>query len=371
MSAAGSQPSRPAGGHFGFVDGLRGLACLWVVFNHLRIPELAQVVPGALYEWLVLRGGMGVLVFFVLSGFVIAHSLLPVEMDGQRLTNFLTRRLVRLSPPYYVSLVVAVTVSLVAARVKQETYAPPGLGSLLAHLAYLPHLLGRPLVNGVHWTLYLEMQFYAAFALALWWMQVVERRRPGGWRARATVLAATALVWPVAGWSLAPRPEFIAYWFAFVSGVLVCWRAAALIDGRLWWAFHGLLALAWVVHREQMVATVVVAAPLIMAATRRDRMSRWLRWRPVQFLGTISYSLYLIHAPVIGVVEWLRSRLLGDSAWAEATMLVPMVAASIGAGWVLWWAVERPAIRWSRALRLPQAPVVAVGAPDVVRRRSA
>jgi peptidoglycan/LPS O-acetylase OafA/YrhL len=370
VTSPGLQVSHPSGRHFGFVDGLRGLACLWVVFNHLRIPELAPVLPGVLYEWLVLRGGMGVLVFFVVSGFVIAHSLLPVEMDGPRMANFLTRRLVRLSPPYYASLVVAVTVSVVAARVKQEAYAPPGIGSWLAHLAYLPHLLGVRLVNGVHWTLYLEMQFYAAFALVLWWMQVHERRRPGGWQGWATVLAATALVWPVVGWSLAPRPEFIAYWFAFVSGVLVCWRAAALIDAQLWWGFHGLLALAWVVYREQMVATVVVTAPLVMAATHGDRMSRWLRWRSVQFLGTISYSLYLIHAPVIGVVEWLRSRLLGDSAWAEAVMLLPMVAASIGAGWVLWWAVERPAIRWSRALRVPQASVVAVGGADVVRRRS-
>lgn len=370
MTGAGQRPGERPGKHFGFVDGLRGLACLWVVFNHLKIPELAVVMPSVAYEWLVARGGMGVLIFFVVSGFVIAHSLLPVELDGPRLGNFLTRRLVRLSPPYYVSLVVAVVVSAVAAQVKDEPHALPGAGSWLAHLAYIPHLLGIDLINGVHWTLYLEMQFYVAFGLSLWWMQVTERRRPGRWRLRATVLAATALVWPVIGWSMAPRPQFIAYWFAFVSGVLVCWRANALIGSWLWWSFHSLLALAWFMHREQMVATVVLTAPLLLAATHGERMARWLRWRPVQFLGAISYSLYLIHAPVIGVVDWLRSRLLGDGVWAEAAAVVPAISASIAAGWVLWWIVERPAIRWSRALRASRPAAVQFDVAGAVRRRN-
>jgi peptidoglycan/LPS O-acetylase OafA/YrhL len=356
--------------HFAFVDALRGLACLWVVLNHLKIPELARVMPAVIHEPLVARGGMGVLVFFVLSGFVISHSLLPVALDRSALGNFLVRRAVRLSPPYYVSLVVAVVVTAVSARVKHEQLTAPGVGSWVAHLLYLPHLLGVDMINGVHWTLYLEMQFYVAFGLVLWWMQRSERSRPGWWQERATVLAATALVWPVAGWSLVPRPEFVAYWFAFVSGVLLCWRVAALVGPSLWWAFHVLLVAAWVVHRESMVATVVLSAVVVLAATRADRMTRWLRWRPVQFLGVISYSLYLIHAPVIGVVDWLRSQMLGEGPLAEAVAAIAAIVVSIVAAWALWWAVEQPSIRWSRSLRAGRLSMVSAGEAAVVRRRS-
>lgn len=370
MSADARAPRAAAAPHFGFVDGLRGLACLWVVLNHLKIPELAEVMPALVHEALIVRGGMGVLVFFVVSGFVISHSLLPVDLDGPALGNFLARRFVRLSPPYYASLVVAAVVTAVSARVKDEVHAPPGIGSWLAHLLYLPHLLDMDLINGVHWTLYLEVQFYVAFGLALWWMQLAERSRPGRWERRAAVLAVTALAWPVVGWSLAPRPEFIAYWFAFVSGVLVCWRAAALIGAGLWWGFHALLAVAWLVHREQMVATVLLTAPVLLAATQGERMSRWLRWRAVQFLGLVSYSLYLIHAPVVGVVDWVRAQLLGDGAWTEAVGAIAAIAASIVAAWALWWAVERPAVRWSRSLRAPRPVVVVARGAEVVRRRS-
>ena len=357
-------------GHFGFVDGLRGLACLWVVLNHLKIPALADVMPAPVHEVLVVRGGMGVLVFFVVSGFVISHSLLPVDLDGPALGNFLVRRVVRLSPPYYASLVVAVVVTTTSARVKGDVHTPPGFASWLAHLLYLPHLLGMDLINGVHWTLYLEMQFYVAFGVALWWMQLAERSRPGRWHRRAAVLAVSALVWPVLGWSMAPRPEFIAYWFAFVSGALVCWRAALLIGPGLWWGVHALLALAWVLHREQMVATVVLTAPVLLAATRHGRMSRWLSGRTVQFLGLVSYSLYLIHAPVIGVVDWVRTQAFGTGAWSDAAGALASIAASIVAAWALWWAVERPAVRWSRSLRAARPLVVIVGGAEAVRRRS-
>lgn len=356
-------------GHLVFLDGLRGLACLWVVCNHLKLDALVDVLPGPLHEWLVVRGGLGVLVFFVVSGFVITNSLLPVRLGGPAVGNFVLRRFVRLSPPYYVSLIVAVVVSSVAAAVKGEWYAAPGSWSWIAHLAYVPHLLDVPLINGVHWTLYLEMQFYLVFVGALWCLQAMSRRGSQWWGVGVVVLALSALLWPVAGWSMATRPVFAAYWFAFVSGVLVCWWSRSIIPAWLCGGYHVVLAAAWLVSGEQMIGAAVVTGSLVAVATAAERMGTWLNGRRVQFLGAVSYSLYLIHAPVIGVVDWARGLLLGDSAAAEAIGAVAAVGCSVVAAWVLWWSVEQPAIAWSRGLR--RVPVArAAGGADPVRRRT-
>jgi peptidoglycan/LPS O-acetylase OafA/YrhL len=73
--------------------------------------------------------------------------------------NFMTRRLVRLTPPYYAALALALVVNAGSAAIKHDTYTFPSAGRMIAHLFYLPDLLNLQMINGVHWTLYLEIQF--------------------------------------------------------------------------------------------------------------------------------------------------------------------------------------------------------------------
>ena len=92
-------PARAAGERFVFVDALRGLAALWVLFFHMfegpHLSHLEAVLPG-----LVMRpihaGYLGVTVFFVLSGFVIAHSVAGQRVDASYAGWFVLRRSVRL-----------------------------------------------------------------------------------------------------------------------------------------------------------------------------------------------------------------------------------------------------------------------------------
>jgi peptidoglycan/LPS O-acetylase OafA/YrhL len=125
-----------------------------------------------------------------------------------------------------------------------------------------------------------------------------------------------------------------------------------------------------VVSGEQMVGAAVVTGALVGVAVAANRMSRWLGGRRVQFLGAVSYSLYLIHAPVIGVVDWARGLVFGESPIAEAVGAVGAIVCSLLAAHVLWWAVERPAIAWSRGLRRRPQPVVVASGSDLVRRRT-
>ena len=78
----------------------------------------------------------------------------------------------------------------------------------------------------------------------------------------------------------------------------------------------------------------------------------------VQFLGAISYSLYLVHAPVIGVVSRAGGRLLGESASTDVLLFGPAVLSSVVVAVLVHRAVERPALAWSRTWRPSREPVV-------------
>ncbi|MEK6262379.1 MAG: acyltransferase family protein, partial [Planctomycetota bacterium] len=101
--AAGRPASR-----FAFLDALRGLAAISIVGFHLYryepAPENSQwFLPFLIEQWLI-WGWIGVQFLLVISGFVIAYSFRDGLVTGGSVANFLVRRVVRLSPPYLVTL---------------------------------------------------------------------------------------------------------------------------------------------------------------------------------------------------------------------------------------------------------------------------
>lgn len=104
---AGREGTAPAGaiaaGRFVFVDALRGIAALWVVLFHLfatsHLEHLEAALPVPIAQ-LLHAGYLGVTIFFVLSGFVIAHSVARHRVDAAFAGWFVVRRSVRLSVPY-------------------------------------------------------------------------------------------------------------------------------------------------------------------------------------------------------------------------------------------------------------------------------
>jgi peptidoglycan/LPS O-acetylase OafA/YrhL len=131
--------------HFYFVDALRGIAVLWVILFHAPLDGRLDVLTSILPNWVVTVvfdwGGFGVPIFFVLSGFVIAHSLREAHINLAYFQRFSLRRLARLTPPYYVSIVVTLAFALLSSYIKSEAFAPGkeplSFQRLLAHLFYL------------------------------------------------------------------------------------------------------------------------------------------------------------------------------------------------------------------------------------------
>ncbi|HET9337283.1 MAG TPA: acyltransferase family protein, partial [Sphingomicrobium sp.] len=121
----------------GHIDALRGLAALSVVIQHSA--ELVGLGFGAFNG-----GRFGVLLFFLLSGFVI-----PFSFSGDEpIRRFLISRFFRLYPAFWASLIAASLVSFV----------PPG--EFAANATMAPILFGQPLSVGAYWTLFFELCFY-------------------------------------------------------------------------------------------------------------------------------------------------------------------------------------------------------------------
>lgn len=356
--------------HNHFLDSLRGLAALWVVFNHTQeyLPNALPEIPSVIRQPLIQYGGLGVQVFFVLSGYVIAQSLQRTRMDTPALGNFMVRRMVRLSPPYWAAVVFALVVSSVSAVAKDEVWSFPSIGRLLAHVVYLPDLLNMEMINGVHWTLYIEVQFYVLIGIFLWLLAKAPQQ---GSAARLvpliafSTIAAASLIHPLFELRDGREHWFGAYVHAFVFGMLIQWTRSKRLHPAVLAVFTAVLGLAWAIHGDSVVGGAFVAGAIVYAFTGPKGAFGLLEQPPFLFLGKISFSLYLVHSPVMGSVSYLGGKVLGESVGAELVTAVFEIIASLIVGAVFWKIFEEPAMRWSKALRRTSSTPAPARAPSL------
>ncbi|MBU2664907.1 acyltransferase [Actinoplanes bogorensis] len=279
------------------LDGIRGLAALYVVVHHCRLLAFpgypADTGPAAL-GWLI-HGRLAVVVFITLSGFSLA--LAPAR-NGWLV--YARRRARRILPAYWAALALSF---LIAA-------APPAPQSILIYGLLLQDFVAAPAPNGAFWSIAVEATLYVAFPLI-----VLARRRIGAIATLAAVtvpVVVTGLLVPGLAtgaratgytWELAPL---------FTLGVL----AAGVVTARdrPWFVLSALAAApvltliavrgsVWTItHYYWLDLAIGPAIALFLAgvATRRVAL---LDCRPLRALGGFSYSLYLIHMPIVALIS--------------------------------------------------------------------
>lgn len=341
---------------FGLVHSLRGIAASWVLLFHAsegrHIDQLKASIP-TLSPVIFDLGDNGVAIFFVLSGFVIAHSLRGRDIDGSFLGRFALRRSIRLDPPLWAAIAFVLAFTALSAAVKGEAWPAPTAGQILANATYTQLFLGYPLINPVFWTLCYEVQFYLALCL---WLMLVRRARLlayGSMFAVAVAFGTGMVVSPVEG-------LFVSLWHCFFLGVLAYWAhrsRAALIGLALLCA-----ALALSAPNMFTIFSMVTAVGLYVAR-QTGFIHNGLSWRPIAFLGTVSYSLYLTHNPVTGASFFLLDK-VGAPQWAA---LLLTLAACVVAAYAFWWLIERPSMNLAHKVKLQARvePRPTVAGPDL------
>ena len=310
--------SVPARGRLAGLDGLRGLAALYVVVNHI----FERTFPGYPVDrapwwagWFI-YGRFAVVVFIVLSGFSLALS--PAghgwRLDGLR--RFARRRARRILPAYFAALAFSLAVAWLV--VPQPGQGEPGARSVLVNGLLVQNLVRASSPNRAFWTMAVEAQLYVALPLLLLLV-----RRVGAVAMVATVTLAVAAV-DIASphdarlhtFVIQSAPDLAAL---FAIGILAAGvaRAGVARAGRPWawfalaaaapvFATIGLQGSVWTLTHLVWVDLALgpaIACLLIGVATGAAApVVRVLDSRPVRNLGLSSYSLYLIHEPIVVAV---------------------------------------------------------------------
>jgi peptidoglycan/LPS O-acetylase OafA/YrhL len=340
---------------YAFVDALRGVASLGVVLYHVYtknlVPMSGYQLPEPLHA-IGSNGNLGVYIFFVISGFVIAQSIRGSPITPRFVGWFALRRSLRLDPPYWATIAAMIVLSYVSGRVQRD-HAPlplPTWDAVVAHLFYLQGLLGYPQIVGVFWTLCYEFQFYLTLVVlaGVWqWLRPTLRTR---W-------VVFGPLWVASLWCVTRSPEptgealFVYGWPYFFLGVAVNWVHSGDEPPHVL-AIVAAGAAALLPFAPLKAGVALVTAAGIFWVSVSDKLTSLTLGRALQYLGRISYSLYLVHMLVGTPLVRFGLRHSGPVGFASAVALTCLgVAASVAAAHVMYVVVERPAVRWSHRLR--------------------
>lgn len=272
--------------------------------------------------WL-LYGHLAVVVFIVLSGFSLGAAPARSGWQIDSLRRYAHRRAWRILPSYWPALLFSLVVAWTIVR--QPNEPSPNLKSVVVYGLLLQDVFGAPSPNGAFWSIAVEAQLYLLLPLAL----LILRHTSA-----ATLLAAVTVPVLLIG-IFAPSVSVVQMLLRFSPQFAVSFTlgmlAAGVIGNERWshhrWHWLALIAVfpvlaliaikgsVWTVEHYLWVDLAVspaIALLLVAIGTGRPRpLLRFLDARPIRSLGGFSYSLYLVHAPIIVAV----STLIVSSHW--------------------------------------------------------
>ncbi len=378
--AAASTAAAPAvRGRMPLLDIAKGIACAVIVGHHLSrygvMPEGALAAAPVFFGWLADEGRLAVQVFLVIAGFLAAASLAPdgVLRADRSPAARIWQRYGRLVMPYLAALTACV---LVAALVRpllgdEDVPGAPSFGQLLAHGLLLQDLLDYDALSTGVWYVAIDFQLFV-LALALLHLPAAWRRAPANAplsrreRRAPVVLVLAAAVASLALFNRQADLDDTAFYFfgAYGIGMLVFWIGRAT-RASTWQGAVALLVLtgaaALAIDWRSRIALALASALLIAIAQRRG----WLELAgrpgfamPLQRLGRISYSLFLIHFPVLLATNAMMARMAPHPGWIDALGLATTFALSVAAAHLLYRKVEARPASWRAVAALFTALLV-------------
>ena len=351
MSGARAAPLRPApagvSDHIGYrpdIDGLRAIAVLPVVLFHAGIGLFGG-------------GFVGVDIFFVISGYLITAVIYKEVQAGDfSILRFYERRARRIFPALFATVAAVFAAGWLIFLPDELRNASAGIAAAAVFASNIlfweqvSYFGGaaelRPLLHT--WSLAVEEQFYIFFPLVL---LLVARSRSQRFRLWTALIAAASFVVSLA-WVTLDQPG--AYYllpsraWELLLGALLALGAVPAIRSRAAAEVAGVVGLALIAGSVLLLSEESLfpglnalwpclgAALLIHSGQRGTRVAAWLGSRPLVAIGLVSYSLYLVHWPVI---VYTRYVLLRAPAPLE---IAAMLAAMAVLAWASWRFVEQP-----------------------------
>ncbi|MBX7124416.1 MAG: acyltransferase [Cyclobacteriaceae bacterium] len=332
-----TNPADSSSARLASVQMLRGVAAAMVCALHFTCGAIHYIPDGHPVKRLALLGNYGVQIFFVISGFVLPYAMARQGYQLRNFGSFLLRRIVRIDPPYLASILVVLAVMFLSSIhpfYQNEGFQLDWLTALL-HIGYLNPFFHKPWLNPAYWTLAIEFQFYILLGL------LFAAFKDG------STLTKIALVVPFVVLAFVVQSYYFIFPHVpfFLSGIATCLFVLEKISWKQ-------LAVCLIATTLVVGLTSARIAPAVLANVLSVAGILWLRhpWRPLMWLGEISYSLYLLHVPVGGwIIGWTE---VSTSSLSVRLAMIPVAfVVSLVAAWLFYRAIERPAIQWSKQVR--------------------
>lgn len=345
-----------------FLDALKALASQLIVLHHLALygplARAARQAMPALIDWLTRETRIVVQIFLVIGGFLAANALAP---DGRLATPNPLRRIkeryLKLAIPFIVALLISIACAAITRRLCIDPFIPdaPTPAQLLAHAALLHDLLGFDSLSAGAWYVAIDFQLFTLL-LSLLWLA----RRPGLDAGRQRTLG----LWLIAALAIVSLFHFnrqtewdnwaIYFFGAYALGALA-FRFSNPPDagapdrpdspaGRFLMTLGALAAIVglalWIDFRTRILLAMITALTLAIAR-RNGFLARWPKSVLFVWLGRISYAVFLIHFPVLLIVNGLFVRMTAQTPAAGIFCAALAWLLSLGAGALFHRYVER------------------------------
>ena len=327
MTAALSHQMPSGRRRVAYIDGLRAVAVLLVVAHHAL---KASDAHGLLARF-VLHGNHGVELFFVLSGFCLSYPTLE-KLRREKSTSFdlvryAAHRLVRIVPPYWLAIVATLVFGFIIVRMGYtlpESFRPFTALDVVKQAFFIDR--GVAFVSVPFWTLPVEFRWYLFFPLMLWL-----------WTKSPTIFATVGAIVFFVFVSLSMLYDALLF-PAFLLGIV----AANIYVRQIrfgWWplavcaavlTYAALTPVNWNNVRDLIPIWYIASFAFVVAAGELPWLQTCLSTPALTIIGIASYSIYLVHDPVVTFIC--------------ARGFSPVLAAVLGvaAGFSFWYVAERP-----------------------------
>ena len=343
----------------------RGVAALLVVFYHATVYSQEQLGYSFL-GGLFLFGYTGVDFFFVLSGFIIYYIHAADIGDPSRLRPYLTKRLARIFPTYWI--VTAIKLALIVVVPTIAKSYERDLAVIVKSILLVPQT-NLPLI-GAAWTLSYELLFYILFGLAILVGSAWAYRLVWVWVAATVIYTSAKLLWPTLPDSLLLQfllnERNLEFCLGCLSAHFVMTRKVPLtpvlvISGVLLFGLAALRVAQGVVPLFYTPIFGVASFLVVTGSAAYELRNRVQVPRLLVFLGDASYSIYLTHVMFINAVVLVYRRLNVASIFGPFVTTLSLVVLSVVAASAFYFVLERPMLRWlsTRSRATPANPGLA------------
>ena len=356
--------------HLDFLDGIRALCALYVLLGHVWLQvwprELGKVPTGIVLlctRWMSF-GHFAVTVFLVISGFCL---MLPVVRSGELrggVLGFFKRRARRILPPYYAAMAFSLVLIYTLIGHKTGTHwdvsLPVTARGLLVHLFLVQNLVHSDQINHAFWSIGTEWQIYFLFPLL-----IVAWKKFGSVPTTVAALVVSYglyvlvnhfkslhIIAPyyLAMFVLGMFASTLAYsseekWVSIRQRIPWLWGAAALLAVVIALCAHFSPENPHTVVLDYLVSFVFLGVLVHCSTELSSRLRQMLSWKPLVFVGGFSYSLYLVHAPLIQLVwQYIVNPLHLSSTNTFVLTAALSVAVSLVVAYMFYRVAERPFI---------------------------